>query len=325
MKIKQVFLITLLAWSFSSQAMIVSMDSFIDEMVVRHGFDRSYLTQLFEKTEIQDSVIRLMSRRPTSGKVTPWYRYRRKFISDSRIQSGVDFWRRHAKTLQRAEREYGVPAKIIVAIIGVETIYGKHKGNYSVLNALMTLAFHVERRADFFRSELEHFLLLTREQGLNPLDLKGSYAGAMGLGQFMPSSYRNYAVDFNGDGRKDIWNNVEDAIGSVANYFKHHGWRTGEEIVKATQVRREAVDSLADLGMQPKYNLKSLKKMGLLFYGTQSDQHLGSFIHLETEQGMAYWVGFQNFYVITRYNHSTRYAMAVYQLSQEVASEYEQI
>jgi len=303
---------------------MMSLESFIDDMAMRHGFDKTYLTQLFEKTEVQESVIRLMSRKPT-GKASPWYRYRQKFISDSRIQSGAEFWRNNAKTLKRAETQYGVPAEIIVAIIGVETVYGQYQGNYSVLNALTTLAFHVERRADFFREELEHFLLLTREQGINPLILKGSYAGAMGLGQFMPSSYRNYAVDFNGDGRKDIWNSTADAIGSVANYFKHHGWKTGEEVVKATQVRRESVNTLADLGMKPKYNLKSLKKMGLLFYGTQSDRNLGSFIHLETEQGMAYWVAFQNFYVITRYNHSTRYAMAVYQLSQEVANAYEQI
>lgn len=323
MKCKQIFPFFLLLWCFSSEAM--TLNEFIDDMVIRHGFDKAYLMQLFEKTEIQDSVIRLMTPKPTTGKSSPWYRYRQKFISDSRVESGVRFWRKHDQTLKRAEIEYGVPAKIIVAIIGVETIFGANQGNYRVLNALTTLAFYVERRAEFFRQELEDFLLMTREQGINPLTLKGSYAGAMGLGQFMPSSYRNYAIDFNGDGKKDIWNDAEDAIGSIANYFKQHGWQTGGEIVKATQVSADGMDFLANLDMKPAYNLGYLKKKGLLFYGTQSDYQLASFLDLETEQGMAYWVTFENFYVITRYNHSERYAMAVYQLGQEIENAYEQM
>jgi membrane-bound lytic murein transglycosylase B len=323
MKFKQVFPIFLLLWSFASEA--VTLDEFIDEMVIKHRFDKAYLVQLFEKTEVQESAIRLMTPKPSVGKSGPWYRYRQKFISDGRVESGVKFWRKHAQTLKRAEIEYGVPAKIIVAIIGVETIFGANQGNYRVLNALTTLAFYVERRADFFRQELEHFLLMTREQGINPLTLKGSYAGAMGLGQFMPSSYRNYAIDFNGDGKKDIWNDVEDAIGSIANYFKQYGWKTGEDIVEATQVSAEGIDFLANLDMKPTHTLNYLKKRGLLFYGAQSDQSLGSFLDLETEQGMAYWVIFENFYVITRYNHSERYAMAVYQLGQEIENAYEQM
>jgi membrane-bound lytic murein transglycosylase B len=301
-------------------ATIISQETFIDDMVLMHGFDRFYLTQLFDKAKVKKSILKVMSRPP--GQARPWYKYRRIFINAKRIKEGVEFWQKNAEALKQAETIYGVPAEIIVAIIGVETLYGSTKGNHQVLDALTTLAFNYPRRADFFREELEHYLLLTREEGLNPLEQKGSFAGAMGIGQFMPSSFRRYAVDFDGDGRRDIWTNNTDTIGSVANYFRHHGWQTGQPVISKAQVRPNAVETLLALNFEPQYTLQQLKQKGLLYYGDESNNIDCMFVDLETEFGTAYWVGFQNYYVITRYNRSKRYAMAVYQLAQEIANLY---
>jgi membrane-bound lytic murein transglycosylase B len=311
--------------SFSVMAEIVNIETFIDDMVTRHGFDRVYLTDLLDKAQIKNSILRIMDRpRKPNAKPTPWYKYRQTFLNAKRINEGVTFWLRNASTLKRAETVYGVPAEMVVAIIGVETLYGKITGNYKVLDALTTLAFHYPRRADFFRQELEHYLLLTREEGLDPLEQLGSYAGAMGLGQFMPSSFRRYAVDFDGDGRRNIWTNQADAIGSVANYFVQHGWITGQPVINPTQVRPDAVEGLLALKFKPEYSLRELNRWGLLYHGDEPSSTKGMFIDLETELGTAYWVGFQNYYVITRYNRSKRYAMAVYQLAQEIANRYVQ-
>lgn len=317
-----IFFILLVLFHPKVMAKFVSQEDFINKMVTQHGFDEFYLTQLLEQAKVRQSIVKLMSRPQRRGKPTPWYRYRRIFLTDDRIDGGVNFWRKYAPDLQRAQATYGVPPEIITAIIGVETFYGKITGGYRVIDALTTLSFHYLRRADFFREELEHFLILTREEGLDPLTLEGSYAGAMGLGQFMPSSFRNYAVDFDGDGKRDIWNNYIDAIGSVANYFSRHGWRSGGEIIKATQIRPDAIENLLSLDFKPKYTLKYLKRLGLRYHGNQSDNTPAMFLDLETEQGMAYWVGFNNYYVITRYNRSKRYATAVYQLSEAIAYRY---
>ncbi len=305
--------------TFPSTAQTVSLATFIDEMVTRHEFQKEELTRLFKKAKVRRSILKLMDR-PGEGK--PWHQYRPRFVNEQRINGGVDFWQAHATTLSRAESVYGVPPEIIVAIIGVETIYGKDTGNVPVLDALTTLAFHYPRRADYFRGELEQFLLLTRAEEINPLHPKGSYAGAMGIGQFMPSSYRQHAVDFDRDGKRNIWTDVEDAIGSVANYFKQYGWQAGQPIIFPTQVRPDAINSLLTLELAPIYTLRQLKQKGLLFNGNQLENAKVTFIDLETEHGTAYWIGFENFYVITRYNHSKHYAMAVYQLAQEIADRY---
>ncbi len=312
----------LLLINLNVMAKPITQEQFITDMVERHHFDRYELTQLFNNAKVRKSIIKLMSRPP--GKARPWYQYRRNFIQTKRIKEGARFWQNNRQALQRAQATYGVPPEIIVAIIGVETIYGTITGNYRVIDALTTLSFHYLRRADFFREELEHYLLLTREEGLNPLHLKGSYAGAMGIGQFMPSSFRRYAVDFDDDGKRDIWNNNTDAIGSVAHYFHQHGWQPEQPVIQATQINPSAIETLLGLAFKPEYTLRQLKRLGLRYHGDEPNNTLGMFIDLETEQGTAYWLGFNNYYVITRYNHSKRYAMAVYQLAQEIARRYAQ-
>lgn len=326
MKLRQS--VYLLAWvmmccvSLPVEAEVVPLDTFIEKMVTEHNFEQQALTKLFKKTKVKKSIIEVMSR--PAGKKRPWYKYRENFITPKRINGGVDFWQMYANSLKRAESTYGVPPEIIIAIIGVETIYGGYTGNYRIIDALNTLSFHYPPRADYFRSELEAFLLVTREEGINPLEMKGSYAGAMGLGQFMPTSYQNFAVDFDGDGQRNIWTNVVDTIGSVANYFKQHQWQAGQPVILATQVEDEATgQALVALEFKPQYSMPQLKKMGLRKLGNQYNDYLGLVFDLETEQGKLYWIGFNNFYVITRYNRSTRYAMAVYQLAQEIKAAYE--
>lgn len=328
--IKKLFFIGLLVVNINVNAdEFVSIGDFADQMVAKHGFEKSQIIYWISQAKRKENVIRLMTPpRRIPGKKrkrTPWYKYQRKFITSNHINNGVRYWRRNRFALERAEKEYGVPAEIIIAIIGVETLYGRNKGSFRIIDALKTLSFDYLRRADFFRQELEHFFLLAREERSDPLRLKGSYAGAFGIGQFMPSSYRRYAVDFNNDGRRDIWNNHTDAIGSVANYFNKFGWQTGEPVMKATQVSSmNAVKNLLELKFEPNYSLAQFKRMGVKYHGDESDDTKVMFIGLTTEIGNAYWVGFKNFYVITRYNHSKLYAMAVYQLSQEIARIYEQ-
>ncbi|OII56879.1 lytic murein transglycosylase B, partial [Pseudomonas putida] len=207
---------------------------FVGEMSRDYGFAPEQLMGVFAEVQRKQSILDAISR--PAERVKPWKDYRPMFITDARIARGVDFWRQHEAVLARAEQEYGVPAQYIVAIIGVETFFGRNTGNYRVIDALSTLGFDYPPRAEFFRKELREFLLLAREEQLDPLTLKGSYAGAMGLPQFMPSSFRNFAVDFDGDGHINIWNNPDDAIGSVASYFKRHGWVAGEGVVSRAWV-----------------------------------------------------------------------------------------
>ena len=314
----------LVVCSSTIKAEIINQQEFIQNMVVEHGLDKFRLNYVLDQAKVKKNILKIMSRPSTGKKATPWYKYRRRFITKKRINDGVKYWQRNASALEQAQWYYGVPAEIIVAIIGVETLYGQNTGSFRVIDALSTLAFHYPRRADFFREELEHYLLLTNEESLDPLKQKGSYAGAMGIGQFMPSSFRRYAVDFDNDGRRDIWHNNVDAIGSVANYFNLHGWQNGEPVIIATQIRPNAVDTLLGLNFKPEYSLRYLKRKGLLYHGDEPNSTKGMFIDLETEIGTVYWLGFQNYYVITRYNRSKRYAMAVYQLAQEIANRYAQ-
>lgn len=289
--------------------------TFIQEMVSKHQFDAKKLTTLFANVKLKQKIIDAISR-PAEGK--PWFEYRPIFVTKTRIDEGVKFWNENEATLLAAEEKYGVPPEIIVAIIGVETRYGRHKGGYRVMDSLSTLAFAYPERGEFFRSELEQYLLLAREEKLNPMDIKGSYAGAMGKSQFISSSYRNYAVDFDGDGKRDLWNNNADAIGSVANYFKRHKWQPGGAVAAPAIVGSNHIQLLVKEGYKPHSTVSELRQRGVTAKSKVDPEALGALIELKQAAGHEYWLGLNNFYVITRYNHSPLYAMAVHQLGQAI-------
>lgn len=293
----------------------------IDELVAEEGFDREALQAVFEEAQRQESILEAIAR--PAEKTKPWHEYRQIFVTDKRENQGVAFFAEHRETLERAEQETGVPAEIIVAIIGVETYYGRITGGYRVIDALSTLAFDYPKRSPFFTKELRNYLMLTREQGFDPTELKGSYAGAMGYGQFMPSSYRAYAVDFDGDGVTDIWGNPVDAIGSVANYFKAHGWQAGEPVVAPAIREGEVPEDWFNNGLKPERAVGEFSTAGLSPVRDFPADALATAMKFELEDGHEYWMGLHNFYVITRYNHSAMYAMCVYQLSQRLAERVE--
>jgi len=308
--------------------------AFIDTMVTKHRFNGAELNELFESVEIKDDILKKMAA-PAEG--LPWYKYRKIFITEARINGGVKFWHENRLALAAAEQQYGVPAEIIVAILGVETNYGQNTGKHRVIDALATLGFAYPPRSQFFLGELENFLLLCREQSMNPLEPTGSYAGAMGMPQFMPSSFRVYAADYDNDGRRDIWHNNGDVIASVANYFVRHGWRAGQPIALPVDfisgtASRDAYQSVlnnADLkpdlrvGELESLNLKLSSrplpldtKVKLLAFEQQSYGQGGVGQQPDGQTGNEeLWAALDNFYCITRYNHSPLYAMAVYQLS----------
>jgi len=288
---------------------------FIDSMVKKHNFDRKSLNALMDQAHIKEKIISAISR-PAEAK--PWYKYRPIFVTQKRIKKGVEFWNKHRADLERAEKIYGVPPEIITAIIGVETYYGKHTGGYRVIDSLSTLAFGYPKRSKFFTSELEHFLLMAREEKMDPLTLMGSYAGAMGKPQFISSSFRSYAVDFDGDGKRDLWNNTTDAIGSVGNYFKRHGWKQGDSVVHKATITGNQYKALAEKGLKPHTSVKEFLKKGVSTAHDLQKNQKASLITLDQKNGQDYWLGLNNFYVITRYNHSPLYAMAVYQLGQKI-------
>lgn len=289
--------------------------AFIDEMVQSHGFERDELRRTFTQVKPLPKVLEAISR-PAEAK--PWHQYRPIFLGADRIEGGIRFWKEHAAILERAEREYGVPAHIIVAILGVETRYGKNRGGYRIIDSLSTLAFDYPPRGQFFRGQLEQYLLMSREEEISPLSLKGSYAGAMGLPQFIPSSFRSYAVDFDGDGRRDLWEDVEDVVGSVANYFSRHGWEPGEAVAYPASVSGERHGELLELGISPKTAAAKLPEYGVSVQSDIPAEANVSLIKLDQTDGPEYWVTRKNFYVITRYNHSSLYAMAVHQLSEAI-------
>jgi len=292
---------------------------FIAEMVEKNGFSRAELTGWLVKAEKKQTILDAISRPAEQSKT--WKEYRPIFLVPLRIENGVKFWRENSADLARAEKEFGVPAEIVVAIIGVETSYGRNMGGYNVIDALSTLAFDYPPRAPFFRSELENYFIMMREQKHNPLDFKGSYAGAMGYGQFMPSSYRKWAVDFNGDGFTDIWKTPADAIGSVANYFKEHGWKTGEPVT----VEAHAADNMdapqLNSIVPPTLTVDQWREQGINPTSWLPPTTRVIAFQFEGVNGAEYWFGLQNFYTITRYNRSPMYAMAVYQLSQAIKIE----
>lgn len=289
----------------------------IDELTRSYGFAEEQLQALFAEAERKQAILDAISK--PAERVKPWKEYRPIFITEARIARGVDFWREHQEALSRAEREYGVPASVIVSIIGVETFYGRNTGNYRVLDALSTLCFDYPPRAPFFCQQLREFLQLTREEQVDPLQLKGSYAGAMGLPQFMPGSFRAYAVDFDGDGRIDIWNNPVDAIGSVASYFKRHGWASGEAVVSRAEVQGERIEEGLNTTLDPQHTVAQLRVLGWQPATALADDLPVLAFRFEGEAGDEYWFGLHNFSVITRYNRSTMYAMAVHQLAGELS------
>ena len=286
---------------------------FVDRMVSEHEFERTEVEKILKSASRQQSIIDAMNR--PAERVKPWKDYRKIFIQEKRIDQGVQFWLDNRETLDRASKEYSVAPEVIVAIIGVETFYGRIKGSYRVVDALTTLSFDYPKRSAFFTKQLEHFLLLSREQNQQPLDLKGSYAGAMGYGQFIPSSYRSFAVDFDGDGFADIWNNTTDAIGSVANYFARHGWEMGGEVVSRARVKADYDETLLNK-LKLSKTIDELAEMGFTPTKTLAGDMKAIPMKLNGNHGAEFWLGLKNFYVITRYNHSRLYAMAVHDLSQ---------
>lgn len=290
----------------------------IEEMVKEHGFEREALIDLFKGAEKKDKILEAIAR--PAEKTLEWEGYRKIFLTQDRIEQGKVFLEKYAEHLDRAEKTMGVPKEIIAAIIGVETRYGKNKGSYRVLDALSTLGFDYPPRSKFFSSELKQALLLAREQGFDMRQMTGSYAGAMGYGQFIPSSYRHYAIDFDGDKIVDILDNPIDAIGSVANYFVKHKWVNGQPIAfpLAKDKLGKSIDSLIHNNLKPVHRLKDLKVKGVVLPKGLDMNAMGKIQVLEGEQGTEYWLTLENFYVITRYNHSHLYAMAVFHLAKEL-------
>jgi membrane-bound lytic murein transglycosylase B len=291
---------------------------FIDRMVEEHDYDRDALAAVLAKAESQQSILDAITR--PAEKTKAWHEYRDIFLTDERVEAGAAFWRTHKDALQRISEETGVSCEILVGIIGVETYFGRITGTYRVLDALSTLAFDYPPRSRFFARELEQFLLLVREEGMDATEATGSYAGAMGAPQFMPSSFRAYAVDSSQDGRRDIWSDWQDVIGSVANYFVEHGWKSGNPVVAQATLASDW-QGAASNSLSPESTVESLSEQGVVFATDLPGDHESQLLVLEGEQGDEYWVGFHNFFVITRYNRSVMYALAVHQLGQEIALE----
>jgi membrane-bound lytic murein transglycosylase B len=291
------------------------IEAFISEMVERHGFRQAELEGILRMAQFQPAIIKAISRPATSK---PWYEFRPLLVSPQRVADGVTFWNNHAPTLERARREFGIPEEIVAAVIGVETNYGVQSGKHRILDALATLAFDYPKRAGFFRAELEQYLLLSREQGVDALSIKGSYAGAIGIPQFMPSSYRRYAIDFDADGKIDLSGSPADAIGSVANYLKSYGWEADQTPVVPALVNGVDYRDAVFAGIKPSYTLSELRERGVIPRETSPDNLPATLIELENNGGNEYWLGFNNFFVITRYNRSVNYAMSVLQLADEI-------
>lgn len=289
-------------------------NEFIQEAVAEYQLDADTLRSWLAQAEKLDSVLEAIAR--PAERVLEWDQYQDIFLTSKRIADGKTFLKQHADLLAQAEQQYGVDRHIITAIIGVETFYGSRQGNYRVLDSLATLAFDYPKRPLFWR-ELKAFFALTRDEQLDPSSIKGSYAGAMGYGQFIPTSYLSYAVDGDGDGKRDLWNNPQDAIFSVANYFKRHGWRKDEPVTQRVRVRGNQYEKAVNDQLKPQWTVAELKKMGV----KPTEKYVSndapvSLVRLQGKHGAEFWLGENNFYVITRYNHSRLYAMAVYQLSE---------
>jgi membrane-bound lytic murein transglycosylase B len=300
--------------------------AFIQEMVERHGFDAGELGAALARANHDPEVIRLITP-PSKRGVRSWRNYRARFLDPVRIRGGVAFWDEHAALLERASERFGVPPEIIVAIIGVETVYGRHTGNFETMSTLATLAFDYPRRAELFRGELEALFLMAREQRRDPASYYGSYAGALGYPQFLPSSLRAYAVDFDGNGEIDFESDPYDAIGSVANYLHVHGWQPGAPI--AERARFTGVVDPAPLvaaGIEPALHPEALASIGVTTIGGGAPASTATLVDLESPNATTeYWLGYRNFYVITRYNRSSFYAMSVFELAEAIRRQRERL
>ena len=292
---------------------------FVKELVARHGFEAEQLERILGGVRLRPEILEAIARPAES---LNWHQYRPIFVTESRIAKGEDFWRAHADTLARASREFGVSPEIIVAIIGVETFYGTRKGKHLVLDSLATLAFRYPRRSKFFRTELEQFLLLAQQENFDTQEVKGSYAGAMGIPQFISSSYRRYAVDFDGDGMRDLLSSETDAIGSVANYLEKHGWQRDGVVALPASVSGDKYKALVKKGIKPNTPVSDMHDFGVVVLYASENRSPGALIELKNKKDTEHWVGLQNFYAITRYNHSSLYAMAVFQLAREISKRY---
>ena len=290
---------------------------FIDEMVAEHAFERDALERLFAGVETREDIIAAITR---PAEALPWHRYRGIFLTEARATGGVTFWDAHADTIARAADAFGVAPEVIVAIIGVESNYGRIQGRYPVVEALATLGFDYPPRASFFRSELEHFLLLARDEGLDPGAAMGSYAGAMGSPQFIASSYRAYAVDFDESGSRDLWGSWPDIIGSIANYFHRHRWEAGAPVAVPATLRDADAAQLATRGLDLTSTAGALRAAGVAFDAPVADDAGANLLSLEAsaDGDVEYWVTFHNFFVITRYNRSPLYSIAVHRLAQDI-------
>jgi membrane-bound lytic murein transglycosylase B len=297
---------------------------FISEMVVKHGFVRKELNLLFSRAQFQPAIIKSMDR-PAGTPLNSWQIYRGLFVNSQRIDEGAQFWNRHSEALQRAAAEFGVPEEIIVAIIGIETVYGRNVGTYRVIDALSTLAFDYPKRAEFFRSELESYLLFARDAEIDVFQVKGSYAGAIGIPQFMPGSYRRFAVDYDGDGRINLAMSAADAVGSIGNFLKAHGWARGEAAAYLAEVSGNNWQNLAAAGVSPLFRVADLPLFGVKLDAPLPADTPCALIVLESPgQPSEFRVGLQNFHVLTRYNRSSFYAVAVLELGAEIVRSRQQ-
>jgi membrane-bound lytic murein transglycosylase B len=314
-------LLVALTGSSATAAEHPGQGAFVDRAVSEYGLDAGEVSDLLAGAKFQQSIVDAISR-PAEGK--PWHEYRPIFLNQRRVKEGVEFWKDNQALITEVSEKYGVDAQIIVSIIGVETLYGQITGSYKVLDALTTLGFYYPTdlkrdRSEFFSGELLHFFQLAKEENLPPSEITGSYAGAMGMGQFIPSSYREYAVDFDGNGSRDLWRSTPDVVGSVANYLHRHGWKYKDPVtmpVTPTTHADEAVVSTGDY--KPKMNVGEIAQKGYQAEPGLDPQRLAVVLRLEEKRDHSHWLTFDNFYVITRYNRSPLYAMAVLQLSEEI-------
>ncbi len=295
---------------------------FIDYMVAKHNFSADELHYIFRRAEIREKVITGMD---SPREAVPWYRYRQQFVTAFGAKRGAKFWKKYARSVDSAANQYGVAPEIIVAIIGVESQYGHNVGYFRVIDSLSSLAFDYPRRSAVFKKELEEFLLLARELGVSPLSVKGSYAGAMGYPQFLPSSYRDYAVDFDKDGHVDLLSSAEDAIGSVGNYFRVHGWKKDEPVVDLVSTSGPIEPWLLQLDIKPRLTIANLAYYNIKPMKYDAPHRKAAIIKLKGKEGELLRLGFNNFYVITRYNKSVNYAMAVFELSQLIKNKHQRI
>jgi membrane-bound lytic murein transglycosylase B len=327
MKLKKILLTLLTSVSFSILAndyqqlvsdveVEKSIRAFSQQMAIKHQFDEQAVYNTLSNLKHSQDIIQKMTRPAES--VMPWFKYQKIWMKDQRINEGIEFWEKHKTTLERAQEKYGVAPEIIVSIIGVETFYGRIQGTYPVLEALHTLGFYYPKRSTFFKNELVEYFLLARTQGWKLNEIKGSYAGAMGMGQFISSSYRQYAVDFNGDGKINLFDDPVDMIGSVANYFKRHHWQKNGFIVEPVKLKQAQL-KLIQHQLKQTHSIEKLKNSGIDTINLENrTDKAGVYAFEKSDTEKEYWLGGKNFYVITRYNHNKMYALAVFQLSEAI-------